>query len=277
MILVDNNQIMIACLYKMLKETSKMDMSIFRILVLESYRYYRNKFHKDFGELIICHDNRNYWRKDIFPNYKSNRKKEREKSTMDWDKAHKMIRSLLEELEKELPYKHLEVEKTEADDIIATITKHKYTTENILIVSSDKDFQQLQRYPNVKQYSPNRDEFMVCEDPEHFLIDHIIRGDSSDGIPNILSDDDAIANKEKRQNSCRKNIVKDIFDNLNEWSKKDNWKRNQSLVDLNFIPDEYTYKIIKEYEKPITGKRKTLLNYFIEYKLKNLMEHIGDF
>jgi|10_taG_2_1085330.scaffolds.fasta_scaffold19946_3 5'-3' exonuclease len=277
MILIDNNQIMIACLYKMLKESSDMNMDMFRILVLESYRYYRNKFYKNYGELIICHDNRNYWRKDIFSNYKSNRKKAREKSDMDWDKAYKMIHSLLEELEKELPYKHLEVEKTEADDIIAVITKHNYVKEDILIISSDKDFQQLQRYPNVKQYSPHKDEFMVCENPEHFLIDHIIRGDSSDGIPNILSDDDAIINKEKRQNSCRKNIVEDIFNNLDEWSKKDNWKRNQSLVDLNFIPEEYENKIIKEYEKPIERKRNNLLNYFIEHKLKIFMENIEDF
>jgi len=277
MILIDNNQIMIACLYKMLKESSDMNMDMFRILVLESYRYYRNKFYKNYGELIICHDNRNYWRKDIFSNYKSNRKKAREKSDMDWDKAYKMIHSLLEELEKELPYKHLEVEKTEADDIIAVITKHNYVKEDILIISSDKDFQQLQRYPNVHQYSPIKKDFLVCENPEEFLIEHIIKGDSSDGIPNILSDDDVFIQEDKRQKPCGKKKIGIIREELSEWTSTDKWNRNQQMIDMTMIPEDVENTILLEFNKEPVGKRSNILNYFIQKNLKYLMNYIEEF
>tara|TARA_R100001082_G_C4343428_1_gene151187 strand:+ start:388 stop:948 length:561 start_codon:yes stop_codon:yes gene_type:complete len=181
-----------------------------------------------------------------------------------------------EEVKNTFPYKNITVERTEADDIISVICKN-YNDEKMLIVSSDKDFQQLQRYPNVEQYSPIRKDFLVCDDPETFLLDHIIKGDSSDGIPNILSDDDVFTIEDKRQKACGKKRMTTIKEDISQWSNTDHWKRNQSLIDLNLIPEQYQSAIIKEYEKEPIGKRSNILNYFITNKLKNLMSNIEEF
>jgi hypothetical protein len=158
------------------------------------------------------------------------------------------------------------------------LSKHYHTQEKILIVSGDKDFKQLMRYPNIVQYSPNQKGFITCESPDKFLFEHIVRGDSGDGIPNILSDDDVFAVDGKRQKplSSKK---------LDTWSSTgnvpndllSNWNRNQMLVDLSYIPQEYEQAILAEYNKPITADRSKIFNYFVEKGLKNLMNDIQDF
>ena len=157
---------------------------------------------------MICHDGGKYWRKDVFPHYKANRKKSREKSDLDWNAVHGIMDRLYREVSVTFPYKNIKIEKVEADDIIAILCAKYHTEENIVIVSSDKDFQQLQKYPNVRQYNPMKKEFMKCEDPENFIIEHILKGDSSDGIPNILSDDDTFVVEDKRQKPCGKKKIK---------------------------------------------------------------------
>jgi hypothetical protein len=150
-----------------------------------------------------------------------------------------------------------------------------------MIISSDKDYQQLQRYPNISQYSTKSKTKLVCKKPQEFLIEHIIRGDSSDGIPNILSDDDAIINKDKRQ----KRLTQKTLDTINEdlafgelpKGHEENWKRNQELVDFERIPDWIIDSIEEKWKEAIKGKRSNLFNYFIEHRLKNLMEHISEF
>ena len=277
MILIDNNQIVIACAFHIIKQKSKLDINMLRHMVLNSYRMYRKKFHKKYGELVICHDAGNYWRKDIFPNYKLNRKKKTKQSDVEWNDIFDSLNHLREELKENLPYKSMIVERTEADDIIAILTKTASSNEEIMIVSSDKDLKQLLVYSNVSQYSPTKKDFVECEDPEKSLIEHIIRGDSSDGVPNLFSDDDAIINESKRQTPCRANKIKEVFENLDEWSNKYEWKRNQALIDLNFIPEEYEMAILEEFKKEVKGKRKNLLDYFIKYNLKNFVDYIEEF
>jgi|TARA_R110001583_G_scaffold1042_3_gene8950 5'-3' exonuclease len=275
MILIDNNQIVIACAFQIIKQKSELDMNMLRHMILNSYRMYRKKFHKKYGELVICHDAGNYWRKDIFPNYKQNRKKKMKSSDVDWREIFNAMSNLREELKENLPYKNMLVDRTEADDIIAILSK--MSSEEVMIVSSDKDLTQLLVHSNVKQYSPTKRDFIDCQDPEQSLIEHIIRGDSSDGIPNIFSDDDSIINENKRQTPCRANKLKQVIENLGDWASHEKWIRNQTLIDLNYIPEEYESIILKEYEKEPEGKRKNLLNYFIKYNLKNLVEHLEEF
>jgi len=245
-------------------------------MTLNTYRFYRNKFQSKYGELVICNDSFNYWRKDIFPFYKQNRKEKLKSSELDWNEIFSSMSKIREEIKSIFPYKNITVDRTEADDIISVICKHK-RDEKILIISSDKDFQQLQRYDNVEQYSPVKREFLICEDPELFLLEHIIKGDSSDGIPNILSDDDVFIMQDKRQKPCGKKKISVIKEELSEWTETDKWKRNQSLIDLNSLPKEYESAILSEYEKDPIGKRSNMLNYFIQNKLKNLMSNIEEF
>ena len=277
MILLDNNQLIIASLFHALKAEDGLSEDLVRHLVLNLYRTYRTKFSNKYGEIVICSDGGRYWRKDLFPYYKANRKKQQKKSGVDWNSFYKIMNKIQNEVLNTFPYRNIHMEGIEADDIIGILCKHYADSEKIVIVSNDKDFQQLQRYPNVSQYSPFKRELLVCDNPEKFLIDHIIKGDSSDGIPNILSDDDVFVDEDKRQKPCGKKKIGQIKEELEKWTDSDNWNRNQQMIDMNMIPEEIEKRILEEYNKEPKGKRNKMLNYFIQNKLKILMQHIEEF
>ena len=177
-----------------------------------------------------------------------------------------------------MPYVNLQVPRLEADDVIAILCKRYHTDEKILIVSNDKDFQQLQRYNNVRQYSPMQKKFVECSDPQQFLLEHIIKGDVSDGIPNVLSDSDTFVVDGKRQKPCGTKKIQSMINEDHttaEWSE--NFSRNQTLIDMTKIPDEFEDFVIREFENYDVPTRKGLLNYFVRSKLSNLMSSIGDF
>ena len=250
-----------------------------RHMVLNSLRSYRTKFFKDYGELVICYDGRNYWRKEIFPYYKQNRKKSRESSNLDWDAIFGCLNDIKQELKDFFPYKHLEVYGAEADDIIATLVAQR-TEDKYLIISGDKDFIQLQHYGDVYQFSPLLKSFIgEQEDATVFLREQIIKGDRSDGVPNILSDDDIFLRDERQKPINKKR--------LEEWSNVDNiplgsetrkyYDRNKKLIDLSMIPKDISESIINRYKNYKVNDRSQLLQYFIDNKLKALIENINDF
>ena len=193
MILVDYSQVAIASIMAQTRGENTPDEDLVRHIILNNIRLIRNKFKNDYGEIVLCCDAGNYWRKDIFPHYKASRKTKQQKSDFDWNALFNILGKVREEIREFFPYKVLNVERCEADDVIATIAKRaaeSFPVEDVLIVSSDKDFQQLQKHGNVKQWNPIKKAFVKCSDPEKFLQDLIIRGDSGDGVPNSLSDDD---------------------------------------------------------------------------------------
>jgi 5'-3' exonuclease len=269
--------LIIASVFQSLKYDSELNIDMVRHMLLNTYRMYRNKFSKEYGELVICNDGGRYWRKDIFPQYKSNRSKNQKKSKIDWDNVHEIMNTIHDEIKTTFPYKNIKIYSIEADDIIAVLCQKYHQDEKVLIVSSDKDFQQLQRFLNVKQYSPLKKKFIVCENPEVFLVEHILGGDSSDGIPNILSDDDTFVDPNKRQKPCGKKTISKMKNELQTWTNSENWNRNQNLIDFQMIPEVIQDTIIEEYNKEIMGKRSNILSYFIEYKMKKLMDHIEEF
>ena len=269
---------MMASLFQSLKYSKEeVNEEYLRHLILNTYRFYRKKFFKEYGELVLCHDSTNYWRKDNFPQYKANRKKSLDKTGLDWKTIFSTMDKIREEIKDIFPYKNIKIYRMEADDIIATMCYEFHNREKILIISSDKDFQQLQKFPSVEQYSPTKKIKLVCENPELFLISHIIKGDSSDGIPNILSDSDTFVVEGKRQNSCGTKKVKEIIQNIEEWKDSANWSRNEKLIDLNCLPELYRHKVLDVYNKITVGDRSRLLNYFISKKLKNLLTSIVEF
>lgn len=279
MIIIDNNQIIIASLYSMLKQNQEFDENFLRHMILNTYRMYRNKFKNKYGELVICNDSRNTWRKDFFKHYKANRKKQKEKSDLDWNEVHAIMDEIRIEVEETFPYKILQVDGAEADDIIAILCKQYWQAENIVIVSSDKDFQQLQIFPSVSQYSPSKREMLICEDPKYFLFEHIVRGDTSDGIPNALSDDDVFIDEDKRQKRITKKVIEEASDvfssgNIDEWN---HWQRNQVLVDFKYIPEDIEESVLSNFDIEPKGNRGKILNYMIEHRLSNLIDSIEDF
>jgi len=279
MILVDLNQVLLAGLMAQIaNQKGKLDEHLIRHMVLNIIRNHVKNFKAEYGEVVLCCDNRKYWRKEYFPFYKANRKKNRDKSNLDWHMIFDILAKLKVELKENFPYKVIDVEGAEADDIIGTLVPRHAPHEKILILSSDGDFLQLQQNYNVKQYNPSQKKYVVSPNPIMDLKEKIIRGDKGDGIPNVLSSSDCFV-RDLRQTPITQKVLDKLMRESyleQEETIKSNFIRNSTLIDLSFIPENIKTKIINTYEetKPAKGK---LLNYFIEHKLKNLMEVIEEF
>jgi hypothetical protein len=283
MILVDLNQVMISNLMAQIGNhtDAKLDESMLRHMILNTLRYNRQKFHNEFGELVICADDRNYWRRQLFPYYKAARKKNREDSEMDWSSIFNSLNKIREELKEFFPYKVIQVETAEADDIIGAIVhlegRDLNIGEPILILSGDKDYVQLHKYANVKQYDPTRKRWIRHADPEEFLYEHIVRGDASDGVPNVLSADNCFVVNTRQKPITKKRLAEwKTSENRNEDVQR-NFKRNEMLVDLSMIPEHIKNEAIDKYKSDDVNDRSQLLNYFIKNRLRHLMENIQEF
>jgi len=286
MILVDMNQVTISNLMMQIgsKKQNDVDGDMVRHMVLNSLRMYRSRFIEEYGELVLCYDSKKYWRRDFFPNYKGNRKKDREKSGLDWPLIFDTLNNIRDEIRETFPYKVIEVEGAEADDCIASIVQHVAETpfefEKVLILSGDKDFIQLQKHSFVKQYSPVLKKFVNGQDPTLYIKEHILKGDRSDGIPNFLSSDNTFVDELRQKPLAKKKIENWIDQDPQDFCNEEmmrNYQRNTTLIDLEYIPQELQERIIEEYRKPAKGDRAGLLNYFITKRLRNLMNDIGDF
>jgi len=286
MILIDMNQVCISNLMMQIgsKRQNDVDENIVRHMVLNSLRMYRSRFSKEFGELVLCYDSKKYWRRDFFPNYKSNRKKDREASGLDWNLIFETLNNIRDEIRDNFPYKVLDVEGAEADDCIATVVDYISKTptafEQVLVLSGDKDFIQLQKHNFVKQFSPVQKKFLNGQDPHLYIKEHIMKGDRSDGIPNFLSSDNTFVDELRQKPLAKKKIENWIGLEPEDFCTEEmlrNYQRNKTLIDLECIPDVLKEKILLDYLKPPKGDRANLLNYFINKRLKNLMNDIGDF
>ena len=282
MILVDLNQVLLSGLMAQISNQKgvKLDEGLVRHMILNILRMHIRNFRKDYGDVVLCCDNRKYWRKEFFPFYKAGRKKTREKSDLDWHLIFDMLAKFKLELKENFPYRVIDVEGAEADDIIGTLVPIYAPHEKILILSSDGDFLQLQTYgSNVKQYNPAQKKFVKSENPKEELKEKIIRGDKGDGIPNMFSPSDCFV-RDLRQKPVTKGMLekylKEDIDNYNETDKA-NYTRNATLIDLTLIPKDIKEKIINTYSETKPASRQKLLNYFIEKKLKNLMDVIEEF
>ena len=280
MILIDLNQVCIANILQEVKSIKKIEPLLVKHMILSTLLFYRKKFKDRYGELVICCDSKKSWRKDVFPFYKANRKANREKHPVDWNGIFEVINSLTDDLVNHFPYSVIRVDQAEADDIIGTLAKNHYRDEKIMIISSDKDFLQLQKYFNVEQFSPTQKKMLVSKDPNGYLREHIMKGDRGDGIPNFLSDDDTFVT-DKRSKKVLSTKLKawvglDPYEFCNEKMLR-GYKRNEQLVDLAHTPVDIKQKIVDQYKEYEYNQRDKLLNYFIKNKLRNLTEHIGDF
>lgn len=282
MILLDYSGASIAAVMVQLNHSknAEMDESFIRHIILNIIRATRKKFHKQYGDIVICCDGMGSWRKKIFPYYKAHRKKDRDESSVDWRELFRIIDTVRSELEDHFPYQVLKLDEVEADDIIGTLAIRANGPH--LVVSNDKDFMQLQRIKGVEVYSPLKGEKIKCKNPDEYLIEHIIRGDMGDGIPNILSDDDSLVAK-KRQKQIRKTKLAEWIVSVPSAVFKDEdlerYYRNEKLISLFHIPEEITDKIWDLHvNKEIKGSRGSgLLNYMMQHKLRNLLEYVEDF
>ena len=283
MILIDFNQIALSNI--IIQKLNEED--IIRHMILNSIRMYNKKYRDEYGQLVICCDGMNTWRRDYFPEYKANRKKSRDDSGQDWNEIFRILNAVREEIKQYLPYKVIHLEGCEADDIIGALTLETQEfgkDEPIMIVSSDKDFIQLQKFNNVKQFSPMQKKLVKDTDgnPRTYLFNHIMRGDTGDGVPNVLSSDDTFIT-EKSQTPLRQTRIDDWLeksDNLRNCMDENtyrNYQRNKKLIDLTEIPEDIKLNIINTFiEQPIAPNMK-VLNYLIKKRCNQLIEVVEEF
>ena len=279
MIIIDMNQITLASVmmnFHMTK-SEELEEDMVRHMILNSIRMYRTMFKEEYGEVVLTYDSRHYWRRDIFPQYKQNRKKGRENDTKDWDKIFGLLNAIKSEFKEILPYKYVEVYGAEADDIIGTLCK-EYQDQKVMIISGDKDFIQLQKYKNVKQYSPILKKYVNGHNPDTYIKEHILKGDSSDGVPNVLSPDHTFV-EGLRQRPLSKKKIEAWLNSETGMSEevKRNYQRNHKLINLDNTPDDLQKSILDTFNEAPSGDRSKILTYFIENKLKELTDSIGDF
>ena len=280
MILVDANQIAISHLMVRSKIENGIYIDSVRKSIIRVLARIHKKFKMNYGNMVLCYDDKNYWRKQIFPYYKQNRKQERENSKYDWDKVFSVLNTIRDEVRDNFPYHVIQVQGAEADDVIASLAKlndEKDLPEPILILSADKDFIQLHKYESVRQYDPIRNKWIEHEDPVQYLQEHIIKGDRSDGIPNILTCDDAIVAGKPQKKMSREKISTLASMNPEKFTnyiRLRNWKRNAELIDFSMIPSDVEVRILESYNS--TEPRPTIsMNYFIEHNIQDLIDEFA--
>jgi hypothetical protein len=282
MIIFDYNQVAISNLMEQIGSSkTQVEEGLVRHMILNTIRTYVKKFKESHGpEVVIACDNKNYWRREIYPHYKAGRKKARESSGHDWNTIFECLSKIREELKDNSPYKVVTVDTCEADDIIATLVMKHSATQKVMILSSDKDFAQLQRYPNVEQYSPILKKYIKEPLPLLQLKQLIIRGDKGDGIPNILSPDDVFVVGGRQKPITEAKIIGWMNQEPKEFCNEDmfrNFVRNETLIDLSKIPERLVEQILHTYENAKVHTRQEFMNYMIANRLKNLIEVIDEF
>lgn len=282
MIIVDFNQIAISNIMAQ----NLTELSDIRACILNSLRMYNVKYRKKYGSMVIACDGPHCWRKSYFKYYKASRKKGREDSKFDWNIIFDAMNTVTQELIDYMPYKVLKFEGCEADDIIGVLVRETQEFgkhEPVMIISSDHDFKQLQKYDNVAQYSPMQKKPIVADNPHNYLFEHIMKGDSGDGIPNVLSDDDTFITDGKRQTPLRATKIegwRDAADRLEEVLDTEtyrNYQRNKVLIDLTNIPQEIYDNVINTYEQQKPANQMKVLNYLIKKRCNRLIDCCEEF
>jgi len=279
MILLDYNAIAIG---NVAVQRLAADEGLIRHMILNSIRMYRQKFHKEYGEMVIVADGMNNWRKDAFPQYKAARRKKRDESSIDWHEVFRIINMVREEIQENFPYKVMHEDGCEADDVIAQLaieTQEFGKHEPVMIVSADGDFKQLQVYKNIKQFSPMTKKLVVENNPRTYLAEHILKGDAGDGVPNVLSDDNVFVDG-RRQGILSAKKKAALLDDPRALGDEiyRNYQRNQQLIDLKNCPQSVKESIINNFEQQDPwGNRPKVFPYLVQKRCKLLIECVGEF
>lgn len=251
-----------------------------RHMIFNMIRSYNLEYRKKYGSMVLCMDNKKNWRYETFPLYKAKRKQNRKDSVHDWDAIFKALDEVKDELVTKSPFKCITVEGCEADDIIGTIAEKQMSPQPLLIISPDKDFIQLQRYPNVQQYSNLQKKWLVPEvSAEYDLELKVLKGDSGDGVPNVLSDDDCLITEGVRQSKLTKDKIEALMKDPEALGTTVARRiiRNRNMIDLRRTPDHLKATIMEEYKKPANGSITSLMTVFTKHKMKMLLESLSDF
>jgi len=282
MIIFDFNQVAISNLMQQIGSSKNaVEENLVRHMILNTIRTYVHKFKSTHGpEVVIACDNRRYWRREVFPHYKASRKKNRDASGHDWNSIFECLHKIKSELIEFSPYKVIDVDGAEADDVIASLVMKYSPHQKIMILSSDKDFAQLQKFPNVEQFSPILKKYVKEPMPALQLKQMIIRGDKGDGVPNILTKDDVFVVGGRQKPITEEKIINWLNQEPKDFCNDEmlrNFSRNETMIDLTKIPQSIVTDILNTYENTQGKTKSVFMNYMIVNKLKNLIEVIDEF
>ena len=282
MIIFDFNQVAISNLMQQIGSSKNaVEENLVRHMILNTIRTYVHKFKSTHGpEVVIACDNRRYWRREVFPHYKASRKKNRDASGHDWNSIFECLHKIKSELIEYSPYKVVDVDGAEADDVIASLVMKYSPHQKVMILSSDKDFAQLQKFPNVEQFSPILKKYVKEPMPALQLKQMIIRGDKGDGVPNILTKDDVFVVGGRQKPITEEKIINWLNQEPKDFCNDDmlrNYSRNETMIDLTKIPQSIVSDILNTYENTQGKTKSVFMNYMISNKLKNLIEVIDEF
>jgi len=279
MILLDYSSIAMSSIMVNIHEFDD-NVDLIRHKIYNMIRHYNLEHRTKYGEMIICMDAKSNWRRDAFPHYKAARRKNRSESIHDWKAIYAVMDEVREEIVTKSPFRCIQVEKCEADDVIGTIVEKHMNPSPILIISPDKDFVQLQRYPNVKQYSNLQKKWVEPEVSALYDLElKVLRGDTGDGVPNVMSEDDVLITEGVRQSVLSKKNIEKLMENPEALGTTVARRiiRNRNMIDLTRTPDNLKADIIAAYEKKAPGSITSLMSVFTKHKMKLLMESLSDF
>lgn len=196
----------------------------------------------DANSVVLCQEGKRNWRFDVFDQYKSHRKEEKAKAKMDYEAYYPMFDDFCDKLKQYLPNIYqLKVERAEGDDIIAVLTKNFTEKNDVICVSTDRDFYQLYKFNGYKQYNPIKRNYVQVLDPERYLLEKIVVGDKGDGVPHVKS------------RVSVKTAATIVENGLEEWIKKEKvqkeYERNKTLIDFECIPADVQHAIMLEFKK----------------------------
>lgn len=283
MILLDYNGIAVGTI---ISQKLELNEDLIRHVILNQVRQYRTMFKDKYGEIVVCADGPHSWRRDVYPQYKQKRRDNRAKDSTDWNEVFRILDTVREELLEFFPYKGLKIDNCEADDIIGTLVEYTHELGNyepVMIVSADKDFIQLHKYGNVDQYSYVTRKEVKDPNPRLYLQTQILKGDSVDGVPNVLSDDDCFI-EGRRQHPLRQKRIDEILVDLSEgellyaasWYR--NYQRNKKLIDLSETPERLKKEIIDTYEEQDKWSNKgKVFPFMVDKQLKELLKNVEEF
>jgi hypothetical protein len=296
-VLVDYSNVFIASVtafsqdFRKGESTEKMGQ-IARHIFLTSLLGYKKAWSEKCGSIIIACDGKANWRKDVFPYYKGMRKSKREESDTDWSSIFSIMAEVKIELAMMFPYKVLQDEKAEGDDIIFILSDYfaendfvqdglEESAQRVMNISSDHDFLQQYKHRNYAQWSP-RVKKVIPKPPSTFLVEKIIAGDEGDGCPSVLMPDDFLMDREKyggRAKPVTKKVI-EKFSNLSNLNKEElaRYKRNEVLISSEHVPVDLRARVIHQYKiAPDVCKRQEILDYTIKYRLRQLTPRVTEF
>jgi len=242
-------------------------------------------------------------RKNLLPEYKSGRNARRITNSEafgdledEQDSKASQIGRLVHYL-RCLPIKLISLDKVEADDIIAYLSRYMADTYNskCVIVSADKDFLQLVDN-NITVYSPITKEYYTPSavkekfglPPKNFLLYKTLLGDDSDKIPGVQGLGPVKLYKLFPELAQREMSLDDIFD-ISEAKYKDNViysrivfnsisiRKNHKIMDLsNPLVDENEKQTIQELTSVRTYnlKPEEFLKLYHEDGLVNVLKNV---